>query len=58
MIVSFIKTSFDVLLKLHEVMQHGELTTVPADGWTEFTIGEEQAGFYYETTGWAMLRGQ
>ena len=57
-ILSFVKSSFDALLKLHEVMQHSEFATAPAETWTEFPAGEEQVRLYYGTTGWAVLRGQ
>ena len=48
---SFIESSFDELLKLREVTQSPEPTTVPTDKRTELPVSEEQAWFYYSTAG-------
>ena len=56
-ISSNIKSSFNTLLKLHEVMQFGELVATFADTRTEIPAGEEQAGFRHGPTGPTMLRG-
>ena len=54
----FVKTSFDTLLKLHEVIEFNKLATTLANAGTEVPRGEEQAGFRYGTTGSAVLRGR
>ena len=41
------KSSFDKLLKLHEVVQYTKVITASADIRTEIPGGEEQAGVCY-----------
>lgn len=43
---SFVKLSFDLLLKLNEVMKYSEFITVPADTRTEIPISEEKTRFH------------
>ena len=57
MISPFTKSSFDTLLRLHEVTQFNDLVTVFADTRTEIPGGEGQAGFRYGTVGSVVLRG-
>jgi hypothetical protein len=52
-----IKSSFNTLLRIHEVMQINELVAISADAWTE-THAEEQAGFRYGTASSAVLTGR
>ena len=42
-----IKSSFNTLLRLHEVTQIIEPVAIFADPWTEIHVAEEQAGFRY-----------
>ena len=53
----FTKSSFNTLLKVHEVMQFGELVTMFADTRTGIPDGEEQVRFRYGTVGPVVLRG-
>jgi hypothetical protein len=53
-----IKSSFNTLLRLHEVMQISELVAISADAWTETHAVEEQAGFRYGTAASAVLTGR
>ena len=50
MIGPVIKSSFNTLLRIHEVTQISELVAIFADAWTEVDAVEEQAGFRYGTT--------
>jgi hypothetical protein len=52
----FVKSSFDTLLKLHEVILHSKVTAVPTDVWTEIPSGEEQARVRYGTAEQAVFR--
>jgi len=52
-----LKSSFDTLLKLHEVTGFGGLVTLFANAWTEIPSGEGQAGFRYGTAGSTILKG-
>jgi len=54
---SLIKSSFDTLLKLHEVMMFCRLVAPFADAWTEIPSGEGQAGFRHGQAGSALFRG-
>jgi hypothetical protein len=56
MIDSFIKSSFDNLLKLPEVTGYGKSIVVPADTRTEIPRGEEQARIRYGAAEQAVLR--
>lgn len=56
MIVPFVKSSFDALLKLQEVMRFRKLSTPFADTQAELPGGEAQARFRYDTAG-SDLRG-
>ena len=58
MIGPVIKSSFNTLLRIHEVMQISELATILADAWTEIHAVEEQAGFHYGTLGPVVLTGR
>ena len=58
MIDPFIKSSFGVLLKLHEVTQYYQFIAVLADARTAITVGGGQVGFYHGTIGRAVLRGE
>ena len=49
MIGPIVKSSFNTLLRIHEVMQISELVVISADAWTEAHAVEEQAGFRYGT---------
>ena len=49
MIDPVIKSSFNTLSRLHEVMQISEIAVVFADAWIEIHAIEEQAGFHYGT---------
>ena len=51
-----IKSSFNALLRLHEVIQINELVAIFADTWTEIHAVEEQAGFRYGTAGSMRLQ--
>ena len=58
MIGPVIKSSFNTLLRFHEVIQVCELVTIFADAWTEIHGVEEQARFRYGTVGPAVLTGR
>ena len=58
MIGPVIKSSFNILLGLHEVVQISELVMASADASTEIHAVEEQAGFRYGTVGSAVLTGR
>ena len=49
MVGPVIKSSFNTLLRIHEVMQISELVVIFSDAWTEAHAVEEQAGFRYGT---------
>ena len=51
MIDPFFKSSFDTLLKLHEVIHFGELVEIFANTRTEIRGGEGQFGFQYDAVG-------
>ena len=51
------KSSFDTILKLHEVIHFGELVAIFADTRIEIPGGEGQAGFCYDTAGSAVFGG-
>ena len=55
---SFIKSSFDMLLRLHEVIMNGKVSAGSADVWTEIPSGEEQAEVHYGAAIQDVLRGQ
>jgi hypothetical protein len=48
---SLIKSSFDTVLKLHQVILCYEVITVLADIWTEIPSSKEQAGVHYGMAG-------
>ena len=52
-----VKLSFDILLKLHEVMQFNKLVTMFSNAGTDIPKSEEQAGFHYGTARTAVLGG-
>jgi len=58
MIGPVIKSSFNTLLRIHEVMQISQFVAIFADAWTEVHAVEEQAGFHYGTLGPAVLTGR
>ena len=51
------KSSFDTLLKLHEVIRFGELIAIFADTRTEIPGDEGQVGFCYDTAGRSAVLG-
>ena len=53
-----IKSSFNTLLRLHEVIQIGGLVAIFADARTEIHVVEEQAGFGYDAAESAMFTGR
>lgn len=55
--VPFIKSSFDTLLKIHQVMQFSKFVTILADIRTEIPSSEEQTGFRYGTAESAVFGG-
>ena len=57
MIGPFIESSFNTLLKVHEVTQFTKLVTMFADTRTGVTGGGEQVRFSYCTAGSVMLGG-
>ena len=58
MIGPVIKSSFNILLRIHEVTQISELVAIFADAWTEVDAVEEQAGFRYGTARSIVLAGR
>ena len=58
MVEPVIKSSFDTLLRIHEVIQISELAAILADAWIEVYAVEGQAGFHYGTLGPAVLTGR
>jgi len=58
MIGPVIKSSFNGVLRLHEVMRNSGLVAISADSWTEVHVVEEQTGFRYGTAGSAVLAGR
>ena len=58
MIGSVIKSSFNTLLRLREVMQISELVALFADAWTEIHPIEGQARFCYSTARSVALTGR
>ena len=52
------KSSLDVLLELHEVMQRSRLIGVQADTGTEVPCGEEETRFSYGEIGPIVLGGR
>ena len=56
--VPFIKSSFDTLLKLREVMQFSQFVMMFADTRAEITGDEEQTGFCYGTVESSSFRGR
>ena len=57
MIHPLIKSSFDILLKLHEVTNFSKFVMMFADTWTEIPGGENEAGFRDGAVGPVVLRG-
>ena len=53
----FIKSSFNTLLKLHEVIQSAKSVAMFTDTGAGVPSGEKQTGFCYRTVGSAMFRG-
>ena len=56
MINPSVKSSFDTLLKLQEVILHTKIIAALADIGTEIPSGEEQTGLRYGATGQVVLR--
>jgi hypothetical protein len=56
MIDPSVKSSFDTLLKLQEVILHTKIITALADVGTEIPSGEEQTRLCYGATGQVVLR--
>ena len=53
-----IESSFNTLLRIHEVMQISEPVATLTDAWTEIHIVEEQAGFRHYTAESAVPTGR
>ena len=57
MTLPFVKSSFNTILKLHEVVQFGKLVTTFADTSTDIPGVEEQARFHYGAAQPAVFGG-